>query len=324
MTFAPIVLALTLFLSLTSCGGIQKMAVGTTAGLLFDAAYEMETEPDWDHLKESVGPNLKVVEGLYSLSPEDDDLLVALVKGYTAYAFAIHETEALADQYSDKDKSIALSKAQHFYSRAIEYGLEYFVEQGITWDQLVKSPREEGGVEGLLSKKLSSDKRTHEAVAFFAQAMGGLINLKKDDMTLVAQLSIAKGMFDWVCKEDPNINHGACQLFYAAYEAGRPRMLGGDPEKGREIFKKAIELNPNNWLVHVTYLQYYVIPMGDEDEWASVKKVLNQAEVLNKEDLIWSPGAESNVAFKDKSIRAFQAVALKRWSIIKKYEKEFF
>ncbi|PIP89180.1 MAG: hypothetical protein COW79_13900 [Bdellovibrionales bacterium CG22_combo_CG10-13_8_21_14_all_38_13] len=324
MTFAPFVLALTLILSLTSCGGIQKMAVGTTAGLLFDAAYEMETEPDWDHLKESVGPNLKVVEGLYSLSPEDDDLLVALVKGYTAYAFAIHETEALADQYSDKSKSISLSKAQHFYSRAIEYGLEYFVEQGITWDQLVKSPREEGGVEGLLSKKLSSDKRTHEAVAFFAQAMGGLINLKKDDMTLVAQLGIVKGMFDWVCKEDPNINHGACQLFYAAYEAGRPRMLGGDPEKGREIFKKAIELNPNNWLVHVTYLQYYVIPMGDEDEWASVKKVLNQAEVLNQEDLIWSPGAAPNAAFKDKSIRAFQAVALKRWSIIKKYEKEFF
>ena len=324
MTFAPFVLALTLLLSLTSCGGIQKMAVGTTAGLLFDAAYEMETEPDWDHLKESVGPNLKVVEGLYSLSPEDDDLLVALVKGYTAYAFAIHETEALADQYGDKSKSISLSKAQHFYSRAIEYGLEYFVEQGITWDQLVKSPREEGGVEGLLSKNLSSDKRTHEAVAFFAQAMGGLINLKKDDMTLVAQLGIVKGMFDWVCKEDPNINHGACQLFYAAYEAGRPRMLGGDPEKGREIFKKAIELNPNNWLVHITYLQYYVIPMGDEDEWASIKSVLNNAEKLQQADLIWSPGKAPNAAFKDQSIRAFQAVALKRWSIIKKYEKEFF
>ncbi len=324
MKLIHFVLAVALTMGLSSCGGVQKIAVGTTAGLLYEAAYEMETEPVWDHLKDGVGPNLKMVEGLYSLSPEDDDLLVALIKGYTAYAFAIHETESLEDQYGDTGKTLALSKAQYFYSRAIEYGLEYMVEQGITWDELVKSPREEGGVEGLLSKNLSSDQRTYEAVAFFAQAMGGLINLRKDNMVLVAQLGIVKGMFDWVCKEDPNINHGACQLFYAAYEAGRPRMLGGNPDKGREIFKKAIELNPNNWLVHISYLQYYVIPMGDEDEWNAIKSVLNNAEKLNEEDLVWSPGKQTNPAFKRKEIRAFQAVALKRWSIIKKYESEFF
>src|SRR5690606_29325702 len=128
----------------------------------------------------------------------------------------------------------------------------------------------------LLSKKLPSNKRAYEATAFFAQALGGLINMKKDDMVLVAQLPVAKGMFDWVCVEEPNINHGACDLFYGAYEAGRPKMLGGNPEKGKKIFLKAIELNPNNWLARVTYLQYYVIPMFDEDEWAAQKKVLDQ------------------------------------------------
>src|SRR5690606_9242941 len=146
MGLSRIFLALVVLLTLTGCGGVQKMAVGTTAGLLFDAAYEMETEPDWDHLKDGIGPNLKMIEGLYHLSPQDDDLLVALVKGYTAYAFAIHETEALADQMAGKSNSKSLEKAQQFYSRAIEYGIEYFNEEGIEWDELIKATREDGGV----------------------------------------------------------------------------------------------------------------------------------------------------------------------------------
>ncbi len=324
MGYARNLLALAVTLSLGACSGVQKMAVGTTAGLLFDAAYEMETEPDWDHLKDGVGPNLKMVEGLYHLSPEDDDLLVALIKGYTAYAFAIFETEALAEQLAGKNDSKALARAQHFYSRAIEYGIKYFEEEGISWDDLVKATRDPEGVPGLLAKNLPSNQRAHEGAAFFAQALGGLINLKKDDMILVAQLPVAKGMFDWVCAENPNINHGACNLFYAAYEAGRPRMLGGNPEKGKELFKKAMELNPSNWLVHTTYLQYYVIPMGDEDEWAEVKKTLNNAAQTNASNMVWRPGREEDQAFSNPSIRAFQAVALKRWEIIKKFENDYF
>lgn len=300
------------------------MAVGTTAGLLYDAAYEMETEPNWEHLKTGMGPNLKMVEGLYHLSPTDDDLLVALIKGYSAYAFAIFETEALADQLSGKSNSQAAATAQHFYSRAIQYGMEYFKEEGFSFDELMKATREEGGVPALLSRKLPSNLRAYEAVAFFAQALGGLINMKKDDMVLVAQLPIAKGMFDWVCVEKPDINHGACDLFYGAYEAGRPRMLGGNPEKGKEIFLAGIEKNPHNWLARIAYLQYYVIPMADEEEWGAQKKALNAAMKLQEEEMTWRPGRDVNVAFKDERIRAFQAVAMKRWSIIRKFEKDFF
>lgn len=324
MRFARIFLAMTILGSLLSCGTVQKAAVGTTAGLLFDAAYEMETEPDWEHLKDGIGPNLKMVEGLYYLAPEDDDLLVALVKGYTAYAFTVFETEALADQFADKANSSAAEKAKHFYSRAIQYGLKYFAEEGITWDDLVKATRDEKGVPGLLASKLPTNQRAFEAAVFFGQAIGGLINLNKDDMILVAQLPVAKGMFDWVCKEEPNINHGACDLFYGAYEAGRPKMLGGNPEKGKNIFLSAIKRNPTNWLARVAYLQYYVLPMFDEDEWAAQKKALDDAATIYREALVWRPGKDKNPALGEDSLRAFQAVALKRWEIIRKYEKDLF
>lgn len=313
-----------LLFSLTGCGSVQKLAVGTTAGLLYDASYEMESEPNWEHLKNGIGPNLKMIEGLYSLSPEDDDLLVALVKGYTAYAFAIFETEALADQMAGKSDSAATRQAQHFYSRAIQYGIKYFEEEGFSWDDLVRATREDDGVPGLLARKLPTNKRALEAAVFFGQAVGGLINLKKDDMVLVAQLPVAKGMFDWACKEDPNINHGACDIFYGAYEAGRPKMLGGNPEKGKEIFLKAISNNPHNWLARVAYLQYYVLPMFDEDEWAGQKKALDEAQKIYRDELVWRPDRAKHPALEDESYRAFQAIALKRWEIIRKHEKDLF
>lgn len=324
MGIAHIFTLLVLTATLSGCGGVQKIAVGTTAGLLYDAAYEMETEPSWEHLKDGMGPNLKVVEGLHHLSPSDEDLLVALTKGYGAYAFAIHETEALADQLAGKSVSLATERAQHFYSRSIEYGLLYFKEEGIELSDLMKATREEGGVPALLSKKLPSNQRAFEGAAFFAQSLGGLINLKKDDMVLVAQLPIAKGVFDWVCSEKPDINHGACDIFYGAYEAGRPRMLGGNPEKGKAIFLSAIEKNPHNWLARIAYLQYYILPLSEEDDWAAQKKFFQDAEKVNAENMVWRPGRETNAAFKDERLRAFQAIALKRWSIIKKFEKDLF
>ena len=57
-------------------------------------------------------------------------------------------------------------------------------------------------------------------------------------MGLVSNLPIVKGLFDWVCSKSPNINFGACDIFYGAYQAQRPLMLGGNPEKGKEIFLK--------------------------------------------------------------------------------------
>ncbi len=319
-----LLLFLAFIFGVTGCGSVQKAAVGTTAGLLFDASYEMESEANWDHLKNGIGPNLKMIEGLYSLAPQDDDLLVALVKGYTAYAFAIFETEALADQLGHKKESKATQQAQHFYSRAIQYGIKYFEEEGFSWNDLVRATREEEGVAGLLARELPTNKRALEAAVFFGQALGGLINLKKDDMVLVAQLPVAKGMFDWACKEDPTINHGACDIFYGAYETGRPKMLGGNPEKGKEIFKQAIAANPNNWLARVAYLQYYVLPMFDEDEWAAQKQALNEAEKIYREELVWRPDRPKHPALAQENLRAFQAIALKRWEIIRKYEKDLF
>ena len=58
---------------------------------------------------------------------------------------------------------------------------------------------------------------------------------------MIAQRAIASAMFEWVCGHDPNFNEGSCYIFKAMNLSLTPMMLGGDPEKGKALFKEGIK-----------------------------------------------------------------------------------
>ena len=318
------VLSLLTLLLLTSCGGVQKIAVGTTGSLMYEATKGLESEGNWHNFKVGTLPNLLLVEGLLILKPTDTELLVTAIKGYTGYAFGVNETEYLTDYFEEKDNSTHKKQAIYNYAKAFSYGRTLLSESGVSWDDLVKSQNKDGGVERLLEENLSDNKQNLEGVLFSAQALGGLINLQKTDMSLIALLPIVKGMFDWVCNKDPNINFGTCQIFYGTYEAARPKMLGGNPQKGKKIFLKLIKENPHNWLARIAFVQYYILPMSEEDDYKEQKFFLETASRKLDKELTGNPIRKLDDAFSTPRLRLYQSLAVKRYSIIKKYEEDLF
>ncbi|WP_096908722.1 TRAP transporter TatT component family protein [Halobacteriovorax marinus] len=309
---------------LTSCGSVQKIAVGTTGSLMYEATRGLETQGNWDNFKNGTLANLTLVDGLLHLKPEDTELLVTAIKGYTGYAFAVNESLYLEDYFKDELQSHEKDQAIYNYAKAFSYGVKFLESEGISWDTLVKSQNQEGGVVQVLDNHLSKKMLHYEGVIFAAQALGGMINLQKTDMALVANLPIVKGMFDWVCSNEPSINFGACQIFYATYEASRPRMLGGNPEKGKEIFLKLIAEQPNNWLARVAFMQYYIIPMVEEDDYKTQKFFMETALRKHYKELMGSPSRKMESDFSEPRLRLYQSLAIKRYEIIKKYEEELF
>ena len=103
-------------------------------------------------------------------------------------------------------------------------------------------------------------------------------------------------------------------------------MLGGNPDEGRKIFLKTIKEQPHNWLARVAYIQFYLIPQSDEDGYKAQKFHLEKYQSLAEDQMKWSPNsrASKDPAFGNKNIRFFQALAIERYKIISKYEKEFF
>ena len=140
---------------------------------------------------------------------------------------------------------------------------------------------------------------------------------------LLADLSTVKLLFDWVCNKKPDIQHGSCQMFYSLYYLTRPKMLGGNPERGRAILSKMISKAPYNLLARVTYMQFVHVKEGNEEEYRKMKIVLGKefGEFNKQHEGFFR---KKSYYEKYKNLNLLNATAFKRYSIILKYESDLF
>jgi hypothetical protein len=295
------------------------MAVSSSSNLIFEASRAMETEPNFELLKSALIPNLKLMDGLLSQAPKNAELLFTLTKGYTGLAFMVNETDMYFDEWSGSKTEENKRQALKNYSRAYRYGMRFLETKNIQEADLFIS------TELTLDKGLSHSDMDLELVLFTAQSLGGMINLQKDNMTLVARLPVVKAMFDWACSKKPDLNFGACDIFYGAYESGRPKMLGGNPEKGKEYFIKAMEKFPHNWLVRTSYIQFYLIPLSDEEGFAKEMTFLEKKFSEFESYSIYKVEQQEVPTWdKEPHLRIYQALAMKRFELLNRYKKQLF
>ena len=312
---------LLLALLLSSCGGlVNRIAVKSTGGILSQASEEVLQEGNWDIFYYGVPGNLKLMEGLYHIVPDDRKVLSSLIKGYAGYAFVVNETLALDEEYNEFDVRPNSQQAIINYSKAVTYGEEFLNTYGLSYNKLLKSISLKGGVTNLL-RQMGTSKFELETLFFVAQAYGGLILFNRDDMSLISKRPMVKAIFDYVCELRPNINDGACSVFYAANLVLTPKMMGGDPVEGKKIFQDAMAKFPGNYFIRVAYLQFYIIPFEEEDLFEKNVALLEAEEKKFKNSLKFNPSNESN---KRTSVKLFQSVAFKRLEIIKKHKGNFF
>lgn len=313
-----LVLCLVCLLLLIGCS-INKMAVRQTAAILEQASIEMETEKNWNLFKDALPANIKMIEGMLSIDPQNEKLLLGLIKAYSAYGFGVNETLLLEDKLVDVDDSIHRQQAISNYTKALTYGFRYLSKLGISFEAITEQ-QDNNVIKKLINEKVGND-RDLEAVFFTAQAWGSLINLQRTNISLFAQLNSVKNIMDAVCERKPEINFGFCYLFNGAYEVGRPKMLGGNPEKGKIIFEQYNASHSENLLSRVFFLEYYVIPNQDKELFEKVMNELDGKVIDFKNSMNYG----HYVAYREVSndrINIFNAIAVKRFEIIKKLKNK--
>jgi hypothetical protein len=264
------------------------------------------------------------MEGLLSAAPENKDILLILTKGYAGYAFSINEIDSLEQTWSESKDESAKLQALMNYTRALNFGIRYLKTENLAFSDLLNQINDPQKIATMFDKHLASNNKNLELVLFTAQSFAALINLKKDNISLVAQLPLAKAMFDWVCIKNPQINFGTCDIFYGALEAGRPKMLGGNPEKGKEIYLQAIEKNPDNWLIRTSFMQYYLIPQNDKKGFDLQLEFMKNKLFEYNDFHLYSADTKNYPWSKETKLRFYQALALKQYELMNKYQKQFF
>ena len=307
-------------LGLFSCAGIRRLGINTISPTLYKSGDAFVEEGNWDHFRAGIPANIKILEGLLKTSPHNERILALLTKSYAGEAFGVWETLYLGEVWAGRKGAFYRRQTLEGYSRAIQYGLMYLEKNGVTLTDLHRHQRKPQGIQKLLDRKVGSKLWDIEAIFFTAQSLAGLINLQKQDIALVGELSLAKELFDYACNLRPDLHFGACPLFYGSYQAGRPRMLGGNPKKGREIFERSIQQHPQNYLLRTAFIEHYIIPHGKKSLYNKQKNFLKKSLSEYHKNLIWSP----NRTIAPSPVRLYQSIALKRFELLKKHEKEIF
>jgi hypothetical protein len=297
-------LSLVLLLTLASCS-LTKLALRSQAPLFEKGGDTLKHEKDWHWFREATPGNIQFMETMLSQDDDNHVLRRTLVKAYAGYAYGVFETLMIPELLEGSDEKPQVQRALGLYQRAMGHGRKYFAHKDVNFDvqdeaDFVESLRDNVDEEDLV------------ALAFHAQAWAGMINLQKQDMVLVSQLPRVKLVFDHVCGLKPDIENGLCPLFYAQYEASRPRMLGGNPELARELFQKFMQKSPAHLLARVSYLQFSVIPRLDEDEFVKVGRELDEAI------------AKWKVEQGNENLNLLNAIGQERWALLKKNQKKIF
>lgn len=305
----------------SSCSLLNRTALRTTADIIQSGSDESMTEGNWENFKLATPANLKMLEGLWYADKQNKTLLTLLIKGYSAYAFAVSETESLKGVLLDDPKEDLVNQTILYYEKAIYYGEQYLAVSGIKakdfWDASFPSK-----LQKVFNEELDSDD--YVALLYLGQAIGSSINLQRSNIVKMSYMNHAFKTIEWVCGKQPDLEFGSCGLFSAVLTASVPSILGGSQERARVEFKEMMTKMPYNLLVHLSFIQYHLIPMMEDDEFETeIKSLSNKVDswyALQKGER-----KESNKIYQEhRNSNLYNAIAKKRLKIIKSIKRDLF
>ena len=240
------------FLILPSCVTPSFIANNMT-GTLEDMKSSFFSEPNPQHAF-AAGPGLlKQLDGFIVSSPDNEELLRKGAEMNCGFALTF------LDDYDRR-------WAADLYEKGRQYGLAALK---------IEYPEVEGalrrGDESALASALREVDRDDTPLIFWTGlCWGGRLNATMD-VEGVIDLPLVEALISRSLELEEEYYFGAGHLFFGMLNAGRSEMLGGDLEKGRVHFEKAIELMDGRFLLaKVLYAMTYAVQKQDHDLFAEL------------------------------------------------------
>ncbi len=256
---------------LTSCGPYsvgENVALKTTPKLLKRGQPALQMESDYELARQAIPGALKTVESFWVNAPDNEDLTSILTEGYCQYGTAFVEDDW---EVAKLDKNLPMveyhnDRATRMFTRCLNYSLRML---GDRWKKEIFG---EPQVVEKLVKDTGSGKRFQ--LMFAGLALGSLINHNLTRIEMIGYLDTVKKILGRVVEIDgPNPKGCPAQpapcsakvahlaLPYVAFgmlDTATGKALGGNPDHGREMFQKAIDITGGRFLLARTLMAFRV------------------------------------------------------------------
>lgn len=307
---------------LSGCLTPTQFAIRQVAPVMMENSEVLQKEKSWEFFKTSVPGSLQLAEVLLAEDPENPELLALLTKGYASYGFVINDTEALVLRLQAEEEGAVFDQALSNLDKALRFGMRYLKLSGVSFADLNQAVRSNNAQQLLRQSFDLKSARDRDAVLFTGISWLLSINYRTADMTMVSQVPHAYALIQAVCEINPNYQSGLCPTLEGIYYLSRPRMMGGDPVKGQKVLEAAMKRYPDNSLIGVTYLEWYLVPAGDQQAYQKLRPQL-RAKLNKWRYQSFTPGSKQQDGV-NALLNIFNAMADKRLSTIEELSKEIF
>lgn len=199
---------------------------------------------DLEMVKDGAPAYLLMVDSLISQDPDSEEILAAGARLYTAYADVFVTDKTRSKKLAAKAMGYALDAVCRAEDHAC--GLKQ-----MPFDQF-KAVVEDMDRDGL------------PYLFGLGNAWASWIMANKDDFNALADIARIETIMQQVVTLDETYLDGAAYLYLGTLATFLPPALGGQPEKGRAYFEKAIRLSQgNNLMTKVVYAKLYAKMMFD-------------------------------------------------------------
>lgn len=224
--------------------GCSNLVSGVTSQLANDLTDSILNSNDIDTVKEGVPAYLLLVDSFLRSSPDSEDLLIAASNLNGAFSVLV----------DDEERVKLLS----------EKAMTYAEQAACTGKQVLCNARKDDFQ--AFSERVAGITHHDIAVAYnLGVAWVGWIQANSDDWAAISELGKARALMEKVIELDPAYENGGPHLYMGGMETILPASLGGKPEKGREHFEKAIEINGDYLMTKVIFAEQYARLVFDQE-----------------------------------------------------------
>lgn len=218
--------------ALSGCS-LKTMAVKTVANTLSESGTVFSRDDDPELVGDAIPFALKLYESLLESVPNHAPLLVATCSGFTQYAYAFVQVEADIIREENYERATELdARALKLYLRGRDYCLRALDLRfpGASAQLATDGP-------AVLAR---AQRRDVELLYWTSASWGSAIALAPDRPDLLIEFPAVRALVDRAVALDPDWSKGAIHEALISIES--LESLGGNPDKARVHFARAVEL----------------------------------------------------------------------------------
>lgn len=201
-------------------GGCASLMSSAASGLTDSISDSVLNQDDPETAKAALPTFMVLIDGMIRDNPDDADLLVSGATLYASFGAIFAEDAARASRLTTRARRYASAAMCGVYPPSCDW-------PGATYDEFVAT------LDGV-------EQRHGEYLYAYGFASLAYLRAHSDDWNSLAELPQMEALFDRYVDISGDEVNGAVYTYMGILLTLRPPALGGEPERAREYFEKAI------------------------------------------------------------------------------------